>query len=53
MDRLIREQDVLDVINEAIRIGRFYAVRDKIFLFFCKNVNFATKHNKKFFAYEA
>ena len=29
MDRLISEQDVLDVINEAIRIGRFYCGKEQ------------------------
>lgn len=29
MDRLINEQDVLDVINEAIRIGRFYCGKEQ------------------------
>lgn len=29
MDRLISEQAVLDVINEAIRIGRFYCGKER------------------------
>ena len=29
MDRLISEQAVLDVINEAIRIGRFYSGKEQ------------------------
>ena len=29
MDRLISEQAVLDVINEAIRLGRFYSGKEQ------------------------
>ena len=29
MDKLISEQAVLDVINEAIRIGRFYCGKER------------------------
>lgn len=29
MDRLISEQAVLDVINEAIRVGRFYCGKER------------------------
>lgn len=29
MDRLISEQDVLNVINEAIRLGRFYCGKEQ------------------------